>query len=332
MKIYTAELTNRSFCGIIIVYSVIREEVIHMYTKQILPGIDLYLVCLCLAILSALFIFRVMADKEKLSAKLQNLCLYIAVGAIFFGYISAVFFQALYNIKKNGGFVINTSTGATFYGGLIGGAALFLLLYFTIGKRMFPESREHVRSFFQVADIAACSIALAHAIGRVGCLMAGCCHGKRTNAWFGIYMDTGVRSLTGEVVLQKVVPTQLFETIFLLVVLFYLISRIREKQTYCLQLYMCIYGVWRFIIEYMRDDYRGTTLVDSLTPSQLIAVLMVLGGLALIFLQKNLQTNLAFDEAPRATSEGASVDETYEYEDEYDYDYGASSDKKDEEK
>ena len=42
-----------------------------MYTKDILPGIDLYLVCLCLAIIAALFIFRVMADKMKISAKLQ---------------------------------------------------------------------------------------------------------------------------------------------------------------------------------------------------------------------------------------------------------------------
>ena len=310
-------------------YSVIREEFLNMYTKDILPGIDLYLICLCLAIISALIIFRVMADKMKISAKLQNLCLYIAIGAIFFGYLSAVFFQALYNINKNGGFVINTSTGATFYGGLIGGAAIFLLLYFTFGKKQFPESREHVRSFFKIADIAACSITLAHAIGRVGCLMAGCCHGKATDAWFGVYMDTGIRSLTGEVILQKVVPTQLFETIFLLAILSYLVARIKEKQTYCLQLYMCIYGVWRFIIEYMRDDYRGTTLINALTPSQLTAILMILGGVLLIFLQKNLEGRFASTEEVKAVASDSSVDEAYEYEEEYDYDYSDSSDKKD---
>ena len=113
-----------------------------MLPKEIIPGtgIDLYLICLCLAIVSALVIFRVMADKLKIKAQLQNFCLYIAVAAIFFGYLSAVFFQALYNIKKNGGFVINTATGATFYGGLIGGAGLFLLLYFTIGKKIFAKT------------------------------------------------------------------------------------------------------------------------------------------------------------------------------------------------
>ena len=50
------------------------------------------------------------------------------------------------------------------------------------------------------------------------------------------------------------------------------------------------YGVWRFFIEYLRDDYRGTTLVSALTPSQLTAVIMVASGAALmalmIFLKK----------------------------------------------
>ena len=299
-----------------------------MYTKDILPGIDLYLICLCLALVSALLIFRVMADKTKISAKLQNHCLYIAVGAIFFGYLSAVFFQALYNIKTIGSFVINRSTGATFYGGLIGGAAVFLTLYFAIGKKTFAESREHVRSFFKIADIAACSITLAHAIGRVGCLMAGCCHGKPTNVWYGISMDTGIRSVTGEVIMQKVVPTQLFETLFLLVVLIYLVSRIKDKQTYCLQIYMCIYGVWRFIIEYLRDDYRGTTVIDALTPSQFTALLMVLGGVILIFLQKNIQAKFDRGEALGAETTTASSEDAYEYEEEYDYDYSDPSDKK----
>ena len=299
-----------------------------MYTKEILPGIDLYLICLCLAIISALLVFRTMADKMKISAKLQNHCLYIAVGAIFFGYLSAVFFQALYNIKTLGKFVINQYTGATFYGGLIGGAAVFLALYFLVGNKKFADSREHIYSFFKITDIAACAITLAHAIGRVGCLMAGCCHGKLTNAWYGISMDTGIRSITGEVIMQKVVPTQLFETVFLLVVMLYLVARIKDKQTYCLQIYMCLYGVWRFIIEYMRDDYRGTTLVNSLTPSQFTAILMILGGVMLIFLQKNVQAKLerkatVADEVPKA-----SADEEYEYEEDYDYDYSAPSDKK----
>ncbi|MBR5823405.1 MAG: prolipoprotein diacylglyceryl transferase, partial [Paludibacteraceae bacterium] len=39
-----------------------------------------------------------------------------------------------------------------------------------------------------IANCVAPGIALAHAIGRIGCLFAGCCHGQATKAWYGIMM------------------------------------------------------------------------------------------------------------------------------------------------
>ncbi|MBQ8141396.1 MAG: prolipoprotein diacylglyceryl transferase [Clostridia bacterium] len=284
-----------------------------MYPYDILPGIDLYLIFLCVAVISAIVVYRIMADKLKIEAKLQNLCIFTAVAAIIGGYYSAVFFQALYNIKKYGKFIINSNTGATFYGGLIGGAVIFLLIYFIAGKYMFPQ-KEHISRFFDIADIAACSISIAHSFGRIGCLMAGCCHGKTTTAWFGINMLVDGR-------MQKVIPTQAFEAVFLILLFVYLISRIKDKETYCLQIYMCVYGVWRFMIEYLRDDYRGSTFIEVLTPSQLTAVLMVIAGIALIFLQRKLKNKVA----AVADGESASAEEEYEYEEEYDYSYGQSS-------
>ncbi len=283
-----------------------------MYPNDILPGIDLYLICMCLAVMAAIIVYRIIADRINIGVKLQNLCIFTAVGAIICGYFSAVLFQAFYNIKKNGGFVINAQTGATFYGGLIGGAAFFLLIYFLVGGRMFSDD-EHKTRFFDVADIAACSIAIAHAIGRLGCLFAGCCHGKRTDAWFGIYMqDLG----------YKVIPTQLLETLFLAFLFVYLFLRIKDKQTYCLQIYMCAYGAWRFVVEYLRDDYRGYTFVDFVTPSQLTAIAMIAGGILLIILQKRIQAPAA----ARADSDGtvAAVATAEDDDEEYDYDYNYS--------
>ena len=87
-----------------------------MYPYEILPGIDLYTICLCLAAISAIVIYRIMADKLKIGAKLQNLCIFTAFGAIVAGYFSAIAFQAFYNIERDGKFVINAGTGATFFG------------------------------------------------------------------------------------------------------------------------------------------------------------------------------------------------------------------------
>ena len=131
-----------------------------MFPYQIFPGVDMYLVMICLAAVAAIFVFRFFADKLKIRAKLQNLCMINAVASIMVGYYSAVLFQALYNIKTNGKFIIDANTGATFYGGLIGGAACFLSIYFIAGLFIFKKDHEHLGAFWGIADIAAACIAI----------------------------------------------------------------------------------------------------------------------------------------------------------------------------
>lgn len=249
-----------------------------MYPKEILPGIDLYLVMLCVAAVSAILVYRFAADRRGIGAKLQNLCLFDAVASIMVGYYSAVLFQAVYNIPKYGEFRLDSKTGATFYGGLIGGAACFLLVYFIAGKFLFKDTREHIAGFRTITDIAAPCIAVAHAFGRLGCLFAGCCYGKETDAWYGIHMQN---------IGKKVVPIQLYESLILFALFAWFLFRVLKGKTYNLPLYMGVYGVWRFLIEYARDDYRGYTFVDFLSPSQLTALVMIAGAVALFLVERH---------------------------------------------
>ncbi len=247
--------------------------------------IDLYTVCLCAGVLVAVMLFRFFSDKREIKWRLQRFCILITSGAVIVGYGSAVLFQALYNIRESGKFEITKETGATFYGGLIGGAAFFLLSYFLIGQFMFKKDKLHLKNFFVVTDIAATSVAIAHSIGRIGCLLAPCCYGKVTDAWYGIQMGG-----------QKRVPTQLYEAIFLLVLFGLFAYRVLKKKSYNLPLYMVLYGIWRFVIEFFRDDDRGETFVTFITPSQLIAVLMVVGSVALFFVQRSLMKKMTEQE------------------------------------
>lgn len=250
-----------------------------MFPNEIFPGVDLYLIMICLAAVSAIVVYRFLADKLKIRAKLQNLCMINAVASIMVGYYSAVLFQAFYNIKKYDGFKID---GATFYGGLIGGAAFFLLVYFAAGHFIFKEDRQHLRNFWRITDIGAACIAIAHSFGRIGCLMAGCCHGAQTDAWYGIYMSA---------VGKRVVPIQLYEALVLALMFVFFTYRVLKGKTYNLPLYMSIYGVWRFVIEYARDDYRGDTFISFLTPSQLTAIIMIAGAVVLFFVQRRYMRN-----------------------------------------
>lgn len=242
-------------------------------------GISLYEIFIVVGVIAAIVLFRILADRRNLPAKLQNLILIGAVVSFIVGYFFAVLFQAIYDIAERGAFIIDKNTGATFYGGFIGGAACMLLIYFIGGYLLFKkQNNEHLRWFPSFVNIAAACVPLAHGFGRIGCLFGGCCYGMETDAWFGIPMDIG----TMDHVYVKVVPTQLFEAIFLFALAAFLIWRNWKGKGFCLPTYLIAYGIWRFLIEFIRNDDVGHTFVSFLTPSQVTAVFLIIIGAAIV--------------------------------------------------
>ena len=154
-----------------------------MYPYELFWGIDLYAVMICLGVLAAIILFRVLCDKKQLPQKLFTFFLLVAVGSIFVGFLSALLFQSFYNYLASG---VWKWQGMTFFGGLVGGVICFVFFYFLIGHFLFKD-REHVLRFPAFASCAAPCIVIAHAFGRIGCLCAGCCYGIRSDA-FGLSM------------------------------------------------------------------------------------------------------------------------------------------------
>ena len=84
----------------------------------------------------------------------------------------------------------------------------------------------------------------------------------------------------------RVYPTQLFEAIFLLImfaICFYLTMKKDFKYTFCV--YLISYGVFRFLIEFLRDDDRGS-FIPGLSPSQFWSLIMIPLGIGLFFFLK----------------------------------------------
>lgn len=244
-----------------------------MYPYKLFWGLDLYSICIVIGIIGCMVIIRILSDQRGFDAKFQNFLLFNTVLAVFGGYGTAVLTQGLYNIARLGKFEITNSTGATFYGGLIGGIGIFLAVYFAAGHFLFLDGR-HRLWLRDVSDIAACCITAAHGAGRIGCLMAGCCHGAVTDAWYGITMV-----YSG----QKVVPVQLFEAIFLFAMSAVLIYMFVKGKRFQMPIYLFGYGIFRFFIEYLRDDERGQTIVEFLSPSQLTSILLMGAAIILLF-------------------------------------------------
>ncbi len=260
-----------------------------MYPYEIIAGMDLYSILIVVGVVLCMIFIRIQADKRYLKAQLQNLVLMNTVAAVVLGYGSAVLFQAFYNFMAKGVFEIVNSTGSTFYGGLIGGTAMFIVIYFAVGHFLFKDGY-HARHFRTVSDLAPAAITVAHGFGRLGCLMAGCCHGRPTDAWYGIPMNIPG---DGTADMVKVVPVQLFEAVFLLALSGILLTLFLKGKRYQMPIYMIAYALWRFPAELMRNDYRGATVVDFLTPSQLISVLLLLGGIALLLMEMHIDRRAA---------------------------------------
>ncbi|MDR1727877.1 MAG: prolipoprotein diacylglyceryl transferase [Acidobacteriota bacterium] len=162
-----------------------------------------------------------------------------------------------------------------YYGGLI--LALAAAAWY-MRRRKLPAWR--------LADCAAPGIAIGQAIGRIGCLSAGCCYGAPTDRPWGIrFTDPYTAENMGTPLNIPLHPTQLYESAGTLLLFGYLMwRRSRPHRTGQVMLeYLGIYAVLRFGIEFFRADDRGEVLHGLLSTSQFIAVLMLLAAVALSF-------------------------------------------------
>ncbi len=245
-----------------------------MYPNVIFGNTTLYDICLVVGIIAALAVYDKYISSRGLPYKVRNFYLIVSVLSIILGIFSAELVQSFYNWIETGVFELG---GMTFYGGLVGGVAFFLLVFFLVGGKVFKNS-DHKRYFEDLLDLLPCAVTIAHAFGRIGCLFAGCCYGMETDGFPGLKM-TVVRD--GALYEGCFLPTQLYEAVFLLILFGATSYLFFKKKNVNLETYLLSYGIWRFLIEFLRSDDRGA-FVPGMTPSQFISICACLGGAAII--------------------------------------------------
>ncbi len=194
--------------------------------------------------------------------------------------------------------LLNFGEGFVVYGGLIAG---FLSpLIYTKAKKL---------PFLPYLDCAVPGVAFAQGCGRIGCFLAGCCYGKETSAWYGVTFPVDSLAPSG----VALIPTQLISSAgdFVFALILFVLQRklyhkreqmtntkVATKQTVNVKaatmqgsglvtaVYLMLYAVGRFVIEFLRNDPRGS--VGMLSTSQFIAIFMFAAGAVLlgIFMKK----------------------------------------------
>ncbi len=198
----------------------------------------------------------------------QEAILDIAIYCILAGFLGG---KILYVIVEWQRFIQNPwgvlgSSGFVVYGGIITGV-LAGYIYCRIKKL----------SFAKYFDLVMPEIAIAQGFGRIGCFLAGCCYGAKTDSFCGVIFPEGSMAPAG----VKLLPTQLFMSAgdFLIALVLILYARKNKVDGNIGAGYLILYGVGRFVIEFFRNDARGS--VGALSTSQFISIFIVAIGIGL---------------------------------------------------
>ncbi len=244
-------------------------------------GLMMFLAFLTAGVIARSELRRLGLDEEKA----WDLLFMAVVGGIIGAKLYYVFLN-FDQLQAQGISYLFNRGGMVWYGGF--GLAAILVAW---------EARRSGLHVPTIADVAAPAIALAYAVGRVGCFLVGDDYGRPTDSWVGIAFPQGSPPSTVEslrrfgiepdpALIEKygnvlpVHPTQLYE-VAMSTIIFLILWRIRKKPRAAGWLFMAwlaMAGVERFIVEIFRA--KDDRFFGALTLAQVISIGLVLAGIA----------------------------------------------------
>ena len=202
----------------------------------------------CAFIIGAL-LARLEAERQNLpSEKILDLAIYIAISGILGARLFYVLQNLQFYLRFPGQIWMLQRGGLSFYGGLIL-AAICAGIF--LKKKGLPV--------FKSLDIVSPYLALAQAIGRIGCFLNGCCYGRYGHP-VQIYSSLGLLLIFGTL--------RVFQ------------DKGKKKKYFAgsvFLLYCSLYSLFRFFIEYLRGD--NLRLFANLTIHQIVSAAIFLTSL-----------------------------------------------------
>ncbi len=225
-----------------------------------------YGLMIAIAFLVCIFLARRDARHYGLDPdKIYDFSFFVLVSGIIGGRILYVILNLAYYLENPLEIIMLHRGGLVWFGAF--GFAL-------IGGIIFLKKND--LPVFKTLDFLSPYIALGHAIGRIGCFLNGCCYGMpaKWGIYFPIHQD-------------KLIPTQLFESFFLLIIFSILIISRKKihKNGAIFFSYLALYSLVRFTIEFLRADTPKEFF--GLTIFQVIAIFLFFGSIYAILYIKS---------------------------------------------
>ncbi len=235
---------------------------LHMYGLMIAVGF-----------LTALMIVLKRGKKKGLSEDTIYGIFYCAIIGGLLGCRLLFYIVEFPNILKTPSILWDFANGYVVYGGIIGG----ILSSYVYVKRKHEE-------FLPYFDVVMPAVAIAQGFGRIGCFCAGCCYGAETTSPFHVVFTHSDFAPNG----VPLIPTQLMSSAgdFLIGAFLIWFSTKTEVKGRTAAMYLILYGIGRFCIEFFRADYRGSLGVFS--TSQIISFVIVAVGACMMAIAPKL--------------------------------------------
>jgi phosphatidylglycerol:prolipoprotein diacylglycerol transferase len=179
--------------------------------------------------------------------------------------------------------LLNVGVGSVWYGGFL---ASWVLVH--------RYARRHRLDPLRMYDVAVFAVMTAQAIGRIGCVLGGCCYGTPTTLPWGIVLPRGDHAHT------PIHPVPIYEALFLTALFAGLwMTRRRRPAGQTAALYLALSSAARFALEFLRGDSIRGFVWGWLSTSQGVALLLIAAAALLYFV------TLARASEPNALSSAA---------------------------
>ena len=189
-------------------------------------------------------------ERERRRSGLPDHTMDAGMAGVFGGLAGAKVVWAIEHMGRESPFLdlLLSRGGLSWFGGFAGGLLAGLLVM-----------RHHRLPILRVLAAATPALAIAHAIGRVGCFLVGDDYGVPSDLPWAVAFPEGLPPTT-----IPVHPTQLYEMLALLPLAWMLLRWRRQRQPdrFVLGSYLIAAGAVRFLIEFLRTRIAGWPVCD----------------------------------------------------------------------